>query len=55
MPTFEECCEMARDAALRAPLLTPEEKAAHLSAVAAQRARDEAQRSPQGDLLEGAE
>ena len=52
MPTFTEHCEQARYDALRAPFLTDEERAAHLSAVAAQRARDEAPDTVQGDLLE---
>lgn len=53
MPTLSEHCERAKHDALRAPLLTDEEKAAYRSAVAAVAARDEAQRAPQGDLLEG--
>lgn len=50
---FLRRCEQAKHDALRGPLLSDEEKAAYLSAVAAVAARDEAQRAPQGDLLEG--
>lgn len=43
-----------RDVALRAPPLSDEERAAYLSAVAAQAARDAEARAPQPDLLEEA-
>lgn len=51
MPTFIERCAQASYDALRAPVLTDDERAAHLSAVAAVRARDEALRDAQADLL----
>jgi hypothetical protein len=53
MPTFTDRCEQAKNDALRAPVLTDEEKAAYRSAVASVAARDAAQRTSQGDLLEG--